>query len=331
MLAAMLVASAAGLTKLTTLPPFLLVCGVGILRSLYDNRGNRSRLAALIGGSAVIFLPAFVLTAAWTRHADMLKGANPLAARLRSDAPMMVEWNFGSLAQRVSLDLVDAILRSMADMAGPLGIVLLPALLAALLIRKGPGSREALAALLMIALFLLPFWIFTNLHIVHNYYQTANGAFLAAGMALTAVACGARFGHRVMLALIGLLLVSQIVRFSEAFLPTMSRPQDREQIIGAYLKEHTPPGSVIVIAGLDWSPVTPYYAERRALMIPPWVSEAAKAQLRTIDRSVGAFPIGAYVVCPQLEDSPAPAMPQLFAHHLRGKAEAHVGRCDIYR
>lgn len=33
------------------------------------------------------------------------------------------------------------------------------------------------------------------------------------------------------------------------------------------LKELTPPGSVIVMAGYDWAAMTPYYAERRALMI----------------------------------------------------------------
>src|SRR3954452_13874001 len=42
--------------------------------------------------------------------------------------------------------------------------------------------RDAMAVAVLVVAFLTPFVVFTNLHIVHNYYQYANAAFIVAAL-----------------------------------------------------------------------------------------------------------------------------------------------------
>lgn len=325
----LLAASAAGLTKLTTLPPFLLLAGLMIVQALWRDRDNRRQLTAILGGSAAIFLPAFAITAAWTHHADALKGANPLAEGLRSNATGMMRWNFGSLDQRLSPDLAHAVLRTAADVAGPVCIVLLPLLIGLLLLRKGPGMREAQTALLMVVAFLLPFGVFTNLYIVHNYYPSANGALLIAALALAASGLSARFGQRAIMILLATILSSQFIQFIVAFLPSMLHPADKEIKIAYYIRDHTPVGSAIVIRGLDWSPIVPYYSERRALMIPDWEEQSVHERLRTVDRAVDRLVKGAFIICPS-SISVNSSIQNLLNTEIVDRKHAQIEGCDIY-
>ncbi|AEG50392.1 glycosyl transferase family protein [Sphingobium chlorophenolicum L-1] len=327
---ALVAASAAGLTKLTTLPHFLLLSGLMIAQALWRRRDNPRQLTTILAGSAAIFLPALAITFAWTRHADMLKEANPLAKNLRSNAAGMMQWNFGSLEQRFSSDLVHAVLRTTADVAGPACIVLLPFLIGLLLLQKGPGWRKAQAALLMVAAFLLPFGIFTNLYIVHNYYPSANGVFLIAALALILTGLGARFGQRVMILLLATILSSQFIQFTLAFLPNMLHPSDKEIAIADYIRDHTPRDSAIVIVGLDWSPIVPYYSTRRALMIPAWEDLSVNERLRAIDDGVGGLTIGAIIIC-HLSVNSDSSFQNLFNAQIRGRAHERIRGCDIYK
>jgi len=328
MFACAIIASAAGLTKLTTLPPFILLSGLAILQALYRNQGNRWQAMVILGGSAVIFIPALILTAVWTHHADALKGANLLAKSLQSDAPMMMQWNFGSLEQRLSLDLAHAVLRTIIDVTGFAGLVL-PLLIGVLLSRNGPGIREARVALLMIAAFLLPFEIFTNLHIVHNYYQSANGVFLIAALALTLTGFGARFGQRVMMLLTAAMIYSQFIGFLTGFLPSMLHPAQKEIAIADYIRGHTPPNSAILIVGLDWSPIVPYYAQRRALMIPDWKDKSVRERLDTTDEGLGSLEEGAVIICPSAI-SADPFVARLLHMQIGDRVRVRVEGCDVY-
>src|SRR6185295_19702346 len=87
------------------------------------------------------------------------------------------QWNFGTLAQRFSFELWSTLrYRTLPDVIGH-GAVAVAAL--GLLIA---AHRRVAPALACVALFLSAPLIFTNLHVVHNYYAYANGIFLIAAI-----------------------------------------------------------------------------------------------------------------------------------------------------
>lgn len=181
--------TAATLTKATTFPAFAVVGGCLILldlgRRLHTRRGLPELKLALIAGLAIT--TPFLIGYAWVQYSDHLKIANEFGRMLTS--ANLWAWNFGSTQQRLSSALwigtiYDRVLPDLFGRAVPVALV---ASGAALL-----RPRFALAAILAGVGFLVPFLVFTNLHIVHNYYQYANGIFALAvvGIGVAGIARG---------------------------------------------------------------------------------------------------------------------------------------------
>lgn len=115
--------------------------------------------------------------------------------------------------------------------------------------------------------FLVPFLVFTNLHIIHNYYQNANGIFAIAAVGI-GVAAVAEAGHRLHYALAAgvlvVLVVSQVVYFKRNFEPQIlnDTTQDPLFLAAQLVKAKTSPNSSVLVFGNDWSSIVPYYSER---------------------------------------------------------------------
>jgi hypothetical protein len=108
---------------------------------------------------------------------------NPIGISMTSSA--MSGWNYGSIADRLSLKLwletiyLRNIHQSSLYIIGSLAIILS--------LFKLKDSHTKKIILLFVLLFFLPFFIFTNLHIRHNYYQIANSLFYSAAVGISIV------------------------------------------------------------------------------------------------------------------------------------------------
>ncbi|MDB5244044.1 MAG: hypothetical protein JWP57_4670 [Spirosoma sp.] len=266
--AAMLIGSLASLAKVTTFPAFALVGGIIALPYVFRRLRQGRSLKALglpLCGAAALVLP-FSVGLIWVLFSDSLRGENPFGALLSAAA--LSGWNYGDLAQRISTNLWEDVVakRMLRDIFGDLGIFALIPLLGAVLI-----WRSFLTVIVCIGAFLTPILIFTNLHLVHNYYQFANGAFLLVALA---IALGTlpriRFGN----VLAGLILVvvvgSQLARFERRNMVWMvtGAAGNPAQQIGILARGMLPDDGSLFVLGEDWSSTVAYYARRRALALP---------------------------------------------------------------
>ena len=136
------------------------------------------------------------------------------------------------------------------------------------------SRRYVYAVLAAVAAFLVPFLVFTNLHIVHFYYQTANAILIvaAAGLALASLIRMSRNW----LGLLGLavLVAGQLVYFRSVYAIYLTHDFSGEQLfrIAKLARTQTELGASLIVIGDDWSSTIPYYAERKSLDIPNWLA-----------------------------------------------------------
>ncbi|MDB5415465.1 MAG: hypothetical protein JWR10_3800 [Rubritepida sp.] len=278
-LVAILAGCLAILAKATTFPGFALVGGLiglwygwqwlreaGLVRLM--------RRVALAG--AAMFLP-FVVGLAWVSFSDAAKSENPFGRLLTSAA--LGGWNYGTMAQRFSAPLWQTAVagRMLPDIFGVLGAMTLVLLLGAVF-----RPRGLLAVGICLLGFLVPILVFTNLHIVHNYYQYANGAFLLVALA---IALGSlprmRFGSVVAGALLVVVVGSQAAQFRRQNVPWMSLGSygNGPQQIGLMARANTPEDGSLLIFGEDWSSTVAYYSRRRSFALPYWTPPQLLAEV----------------------------------------------------
>jgi hypothetical protein len=108
--------------------------------------------------------------------------------------------------------------------------------------------------------FLVPFIAFTNLHIAHSYYQTANAIFIiaAAGLGVASV-MGAGRG-RIGLILLVLIGAGQLVYVKSAYagLLTTDLTTRADFRVAQMARTQTPPGTSLLVIGRDWSATVTY-------------------------------------------------------------------------
>jgi hypothetical protein len=105
-----------------------------------------------------LLLPVVSLSQ-WTRHADEVKSRSAIGYHLRSNDPVILAHGYGGFAQRLKRDTWGVLVsRTIPDITGRITGALLPMI--GLALTRCPRMRY----LICIALFLLPFLLFTNLH-----------------------------------------------------------------------------------------------------------------------------------------------------------------------
>lgn len=282
----------AAVAKATTWPAFIVAFGLFWIIE-WQRSAMRLNLVTVVLGAGVI--AALAIGLGWVEYTDSIKEQGAVTRQITSTA--LSGWNYGSLADRVSSKFWFEALpgRMLPDALGWLWLIVL----AGLAFLK-PRSRYFVAAVACTVLFFVPLALFTNLHIVHNYYQSANALFLIAAAAIVFAGLIERGYVHVALLAGCLLIVGQFVRFFDYFWPQATqdmyaRPEYR---IARFVDEVSPPGSALVVFGVDWSPVVHFYAERKGLAVPNWIDKTTFRLFVSDPKTLfGTMPVGAVVVC----------------------------------
>ena len=285
------------LVKVTTFPPFAAAAGVACLLSECPLHWHDRRLIAPVKRLTAAALPlalALGCLTVWLDASDAAKKLNPIAAVLASSSDLMKEWNYGTLSQKTSLDLWYSTLvkRAVPEAIGWPGLCVL----VGGMIAVGTGTRIGVAVLLV--LYVLPFMLFTNLHIVHTYYQAANAVWLVAALALILDQLCCRVPKRLGIFLVLLCLGGQAYA-SKSFLQMERWPHanDWRLVVAQRLQQVVSPDAVVVYVNFEWSPEIAFYSERRAIYVPHWVSyEDVSAMIADPTAMAGGLEIGAVVI-----------------------------------
>ena len=255
----------AGLVKVTTLLFILLPAFGWTVTKLWQKRpgakegGWQAMLAPAAWALGTVLLPC-LLTVWWTNHAEAVRQLNPAADFLR--AGNMRDYYFGA-GQRFSgliwRQHAVVLFREIA----PAGVLIGAGLLALLFAR-----RWLVWIGLLLACFLSVQVIFPILYAWHEYYYVANAVALM--LAIGLAACGvleSRLPRSASWLLIAALHGGQVWNYGHVQYPQLNAPSNGGSPITQALRAATEPDDVLIIAGNDWSSITPYFSQRRALMI----------------------------------------------------------------
>lgn len=332
--AMILCAVMAALVKITTFFGFALAAAILMLVHVVRARGSWSlrSFMRLYAPALVSVLAAMVLTAFWVRFSDAEKARTVWGAALGSGN--LNAWNFGDWGQKLQGSLwTDVIFgRAARDLLGSAWLFPLSAIAAFLAPRGNRGF-----ALAMVALYLAPFLVFTNVHVVHNYYQYANGIFLVVLLACGIEALGSMAGERARLVALALASVLMLFGFRRDFLPAITGPLPATGTLelAAFARANSGPDDMLLIFGADWSSEIPYYATRRAMLVPDWVGPDVLKRMRLDqDSFTGGLKLALVIACPnKLAEQPPTAeeFGLLFADVTAGRTRTEVHGCAIYR
>ncbi|MBO9834292.1 ArnT family glycosyltransferase [Xanthomonas phaseoli] len=299
---AVVAAVLAALIKITTFFGFAVFTVLALAWVALHEHGWRPRWLVghwkLLGWGAVAAGSALVALLLWLQHADALKAQSLLGQQVTSAS--LSGFNYGTLQQRLDPAIWWGTIFK-KRFAGPVGSnwVFLIILIAGLSIRQ----IRAAVVLLLLA-YLAPMLAFTNLQVVHPYYQFAQVVFATSivglvlwwvvqrGQAVGKPGRGVALAVFLCLLSLGSGLVSSLKNMKEAREPTPIS-QIAEQIRAA-----TPEQGVVVAFGDDWSSEMPYRSGCRAVMIADWASDQALQSLANTDTALGGLPLAAMVDCP---------------------------------
>lgn len=256
---AILAGTGAGLVKVTTFLLYLLPAGGWALARLWSDRhaGWKTDLAWM---AAAVALP-FAATLGWMHFADATKALNPLAGFLQSEN--LRDFSWGTRATRFSAELwtlKGRILRDSLTWGPAVGLCFLVALAA--------GRRRWPALALCWFLFFAPLVVFPVLYAWHEYYYIANTLLLLLGMGLALVVLAESRAPRWVIGLAVLATTGgQAARYLTRYYPIQKMISHGGDGLSLSLHSLTRPEEYIIITGQDWNSMTPFYAERRALML----------------------------------------------------------------
>jgi hypothetical protein len=229
-------------------------------------------------------------------------------------------WLFGVLHDRIATRFWQTFILE-RDLPNVLGYAWPLALIA---IGGALMSRLWWAAIAAAFTFLSAPLIFSSLY-QQDYYVCANGLF---AVVATAIGIGALFAeHRALLAsvLLAAIATGQVAYYRAApffVFSNMDTRNDAYQIALA-AKQATPSDGVLVVTGMDWSSEVPFYAERRAVDIPPGIPfTIMDAFLANPSMLTGPYPLAGLVSCPN---------PAIDYSRIRSRVEILKGRMKLIR
>jgi hypothetical protein len=324
------------LQKITTFLPVLMVLFLLPVLMQINRQGPMMHKLKRLSKVFILFLIPLLVGTAWSWYADSIRSLNLHGAELISSK--LVLWNFGSIQQRLSWDLWYTVIlkRSLITNVGA-GVFGLPFLVIVPIISWKRGTRNAvLLAVLCLVLFLLPIAIFTNLHIVHSYYQTACHVWLGCAVAILLGASLTWYPYyRGIAALVASFFVFlNIILFYLAYYPHISLTiQDEGQAqqayhVGKFLQENTQVGSGIVVYNQNYSAEIAFHSERKAMTLFD-ESPYAKEIFEEPQRFLGDAPLAAITVCPLKNSFPTKNDLDRFLERNPGWRLTYVKGCAV--
>jgi len=281
------------LVKITTFFAFAACAGLFWIHSAFfkpsPDRASLIRRMEIWFLVAAFILP-FIALLQWTSYADALKNMNPIGSHLTSTA--LKDWNFGTAAQKFSLDTWKIFyVRDIKYLLGNPWLLPLSLLVSAF---ARPQRIQLIG--LSFFLFVLPFFVFTNLLFVHTYYVYSNGIFLiiAVGIMIASLWDSSTVPKQVAgIALYCLIAFFSVSTYFTDYWPAQGHGfsiADMTQDISQFTQKD----DVVVIFGEDFSSEIPYYIQRRALMIPYWMPHDFQAPyFKQMKHNLEHYKIGA--------------------------------------
>jgi hypothetical protein len=247
------------------------------------------------------FLTPIIISYLWVKYSDAIKLDNVFGAELSSSK--LSKWNFGSLEQKLKFSTYKEIFWDRSILLNAGGFVGF-ALISVSTLTSSKNLR--LVIISGLALFALPIFIFTNLHIVHNYYQVGCLLFLIGSLS---VAVGGWLpsisSFRPLVPVITALLISHnLYNFISGYGTVAHRTidltseyhQDKALAVGESVRKYTSPNSGIIVLGNDWDSDIAFYSQRKSFTVPDSFKQY-RLVLAYPSHFLGNLPLGAVVIC----------------------------------
>ncbi|MFI5335151.1 MAG: ArnT family glycosyltransferase [Opitutales bacterium] len=255
----------AALTKITTFVvfglPAVALGGYFLLRP--SPSGQSARRGRLV---FAVLLPAAISLALmwwWVRFSDVVKDSNPFTGFLT--ARELHRWNFGDWALRSDWSFwihLQENLVSYQLAEGALAVAVLGWAFA-------PARARWMAAVGVLGYLSGPL-IFANLYHIHDYYYTANALLLTGSAGLLLASCwdDPRLPRGTNWTALSLVFICQFYAYYRGYYSHLRHPAPPPPALATAIRAAVPPDDVVLIYGADWNPLLPYYAQRRAVMVP---------------------------------------------------------------
>jgi hypothetical protein len=283
----------AALTKSTTFLGIGPAAGALFLAEAFSwLRKDRTRRRFLgLGARGALCLIPLATCYSWVVASDLIRSANPFGSYMDSTA--LLQWNFGTLAQRLALG--DTIIVSLANAFGYVG------LLVPFLIWMGLSTNRYRTVVVgAIATYLCIFLIFTNLHIVHIYYQVSNAIFVCVAIGLWIASIMDRGWHKVAAIMLVCILISQAQFFFKFYWGYIQYDNvgDPAVLTAQAARDATKSNESLVFFGDNFSSIVPFYGERKSLGAVPWTSPNLFNKIISDPQSLlGDAPLGGIIDC----------------------------------
>ena len=262
--------AAALLQKVTTVLPVLIVMSILYLLHFYNS--PKKSISSFIKVCLAILFP-LVIGYLWNEYSDTIKLQNALGEGLTSKA--MFSWVYGSLADRISSKLwLDVIYNRNIVQSSCYFIGLFFIFLSLFFLKDRCVKRTIF---IFLSLFLVPFLVFSNLHIRHNYYQISNSIYFSAAVGISVVylldSYRQIFGYFYKLAVT--IIFSIFIYYNYAFFVSgvlqnkIWAPNSDIKLtlqLTNFVKANTPVDSVAIwLTKMGWSSEFAFFAERKSL------------------------------------------------------------------
>ena len=304
------------LVKITTAFPILLLLLLDnfrlVINDIYYAKKRRHIKTLLI--SIFICLASSIIYYYWSEYTQSIRLENYFTSFIKDSA--LHEFLFGSFYQKFSVLLWGKVVIFRCFYI----VGILPFLFLTYKVLPSATIKIKLFLFYNFLLFILPLIIFTNIHIIHDYYQYSNEIYLI--IFLSTIFSLSQNSNNYKLKILGhnslsIFVISSYIFFLIYYLPSATNYKSVKLDIGNYINQNTSDDSVIVIYGDDWSSAFSYFSKRYSITYPSWNYEKYKPfeeLLNDLDEHKGSKNISAIVrsknkplinikkVCPMKEE-----------------------------
>jgi len=292
----------AGITKSTTATSGFVIAFIFLFISVVRYlKHKESKILDLVSTSLFVIIPVF-FSLIWVSFTDQTKSLNVNGQSLTSDA--LSRWNFGTLSQRFSSSFWnDLILQRtiLGSLGAGLGLILLIYYFFSFSGKQ--KATEFYIAGIATLLFFSSLVLYSNLHIVHWYYQAGCQIYLFFAMAIVLTK---KFHYRgrdldefnsIFLVLILALNLSVfLVLFEKTAHVNFTSSNSLIIKVADHIKIKTRPDENILVYGLDWSSELAFASQRKSATLTPWMKGYEKSY-RIPSSAFGGVNPGAIVDC----------------------------------
>lgn len=288
------------LQKATTGLPVLAV--MAVVYFFYEINKNLSLIKCFSVRNFLVALFLFgvplAVGASWTIYTDLLKAENEFGLQITSSA--LSRWNWGTISQRLSMELYGTVLWGRIfkeNLSGVLGLAIIMAG-----VFFAAKKQTKIVIIISVLLGILPLLFFSNLHIVHDYYQSANVIFLIFALAVSLVDAFDEVDSKGgVLILAVVMVVNNYISFAGGYFKAVREvytvENTKDLAVSFVLKKNMQDDEAFVAYGNDWNSSFAYFSERKSFTVPVWFKDYDEVLLSP-EKYLGGYSLGGVVLCP---------------------------------